>query len=171
MSNLDKYEQYDRPITIGVLGDTHVPERCNQLPLQLLETLAGVDLIVHTGDFTHHSVFEQLTEITRVRAVRGNMDDEYLRILLPETEKFQVAGRTIGLTHGWGPKSGLEQRVFSRLDPVDILIHGHSHELSTKWLNGSFLVNPGSISGNLDGSRSFLFLELGESIKATPFSL
>ncbi|MFH1742784.1 MAG: metallophosphoesterase [bacterium] len=168
--NPGKGELSKRPVRIGVLGDTHVPERSSRLPSRLLEILSDVDLIIHTGDFTNHSVYEQLNGINELRAVRGNMDDEHLRFLLPETNRFQIAGRTIGLIHGWGPRSGLEQRVLSRLGPVDILIYGHSHDPATQWINGSFLVNPGSCSGNMDGSRSCLVLELGDDIKANSFS-
>lgn len=156
---------------ICVLGDTHVPERLTHLPPRVLEVLAEVDLIVHTGDFTDRSVFEELTNFAPVKAVHGNLDDIYLNILLPETETFQIAGRTVGLIHGWGPRTGLRERVLSRFGSVDVLIYGHSHELSTQWVDGLFLVNPGSCAGNTDGSRTCLLLELAETIEATPVSL
>ena len=156
---------------IGVIGDTHVPERLIRLPTQVLEVLSRVDLIVHTGDFTDHAVFEELTSLAPVKAVHGNMDDTYLSILLPETETFEMAGRRIGLIHGWGPRNGLSRRVLSRLGMVDVLIYGHSHEPHKEWVNGSLLINPGSCAGNVDGSRSFLVLELGETIKTTPVKL
>jgi len=82
-----------------------------------------------------------------------------------------VAGRKIGLTHGWGPCTGLEQRVLSRLGNVDILIYGHSHEPRTEWVNEIFLVNPGSVAANRDGTQSCLLLELGETLLANPILL
>ncbi len=160
-----------RKKVIGVLGDTHVPERLVRLPARVLTILRNADLIVHTGDFTDRSVLEQLTDLAEVKAVRGNLDDIYLSILLPETERFQIAGTKFGVIHGWGPRAGLEERVLSRVGPVDVLIYGHSHQLSTRWMNGTFLVNPGSCAGNVDGSGSFMLLEVDESIKVTPITL
>ncbi|HQQ01246.1 MAG TPA: metallophosphoesterase [bacterium] len=160
-----------KTVRICVLGDTHVPERASRLPRRLLEVIRGVDLIIHTGDFTSHSVYEELDGLKEMRAVRGNMDDEHICSLLPAVTEFEVAGRKIGLTHGWGPCTGLEQRVLSRLGNVDILIYGHSHEPRTEWVDKIFLVNPGSVAANRDGTQSCLLLELGETLLATPILL
>ena len=156
-------------VILGVLGDTHIPDRLLRLPIRVITEFSDVDLIVHTGDFTERSVYEELQELADVRAVRGNMDEPHID--LPKSIKFELAGRTIGVTHGWGSSRGLERRILAKLQPVDILIYGHSHEPTAKWINSTFLVNPGSCAGNVDGTRSCLLLELGETIKATPISL
>src|SRR5437762_983957 len=35
---------------IGLMSDTHMPQRCATLPDTLAEVFAGVDLILHAGD-------------------------------------------------------------------------------------------------------------------------
>ena len=35
---------------IGLVSDTHMPERCPALPPALFEALRGVDLLLHAGD-------------------------------------------------------------------------------------------------------------------------
>ena len=156
-------------ITLGILGDTHIPDRLMRLPSRVIAEFSDVDLIVHTGDFTDRTVYEELCDLADVYAVRGNMDE--MRIALPKSIKFQLGGRTIGVTHGWGPSRGLEERILAKFKPVDILIYGHSHEPAARWVNGTFLVNPGSCAGNVDGTRSCLLLELSDSIKTTPIPL
>jgi len=35
---------------VGLISDTHMPERCAALPASTFEVLHGVDLILHAGD-------------------------------------------------------------------------------------------------------------------------
>lgn len=35
---------------LGLISDTHMPERCAALPASLFDVLQGVDLLLHTGD-------------------------------------------------------------------------------------------------------------------------
>jgi hypothetical protein len=35
---------------IGLVSDTHMPERCAALPPALVEVLRSVDLLLHAGD-------------------------------------------------------------------------------------------------------------------------
>jgi len=37
---------------LGLLADTHMPDRLAALPPSLAEALRGVDLILHTGDLS-----------------------------------------------------------------------------------------------------------------------
>lgn len=87
--------------SIGVLSDTHAAS-LNDLPDKTLAALAGVDMIIHAGDFTARNVLDELRQVTDVRAVHGNMDSDELRRLLPGKELFVLGGKRIGITHGWG---------------------------------------------------------------------
>ena len=158
---------------IGVLSDTHL-SHLTQAFIEFVENRFGdCQLLVHTGDFTTPEVYYYLRDTLSKNfvAVHGNMDPPELRSLLRDKLIVNVEGVKIGVIHGWGPRGGLRQRVLSRFEFVDILIYGHSHEPFADWIDGVFLINPGSCAGNMDGSRSCLLLELGDAIRATPVSV
>ena len=47
-------------ITLGIVTDTHVPDRMRALPGAALEALAGVDAILHAGDICVRPVLDTL---------------------------------------------------------------------------------------------------------------
>ena len=59
--------------TIGLISDTHIPTRQKKLPLEVISTFNGVDLILHAGDFESLTVADALEEIAPLKAVSGNM--------------------------------------------------------------------------------------------------
>src|SRR2546428_11516176 len=56
---------------LGLISDTHLPERCPALPPSLARVFAGVDLILHAGDLGALSVLDRLSAIAPVVAVHG----------------------------------------------------------------------------------------------------
>jgi putative phosphoesterase len=127
---------------IGVLSDSHVTS-FDQLHNKILSALAEVDLIVHAGDFVAKDVLEGLKQLGEVKAVRGNMDSDEIKRLLPEKELVEIEGRKIGIIHGWGSPYGINDRVGSAFSGVDIIIYGHSHYPQNETKNGVFFFNPG----------------------------
>ena len=144
---------------IAVLSDTHV-RTVNEIPERIRTALAGVDLIVHAGDFTENAVFEGLRALGEVRAVRGNMDSGELKRILPEKELFVANGKKLGLTHGSGGPWGIAGRIRQLFGDVDLIIFGHSHEPYNQHLQGSLLFNPGR------ARDSFGLLIIEDEIKA-----
>ena len=143
---------------IGVLSDTHVISLA-EIPEQILTALAKVNLIVHTGDFVAKGVLDGLKQIGKVRAVRGNMDSEELKRVLPEKELLRIEGKRIGITHGWGAPYGIEDRVRGMFEDVDIIIFGHSHQSKNEVKKGILFFNPGR------ARDSFGILTVGEEVK------
>ncbi len=87
--------------TLGVIADTHIPDARRQLHprVRLIFEQAGVSAILHAGDISIPRGLRDLEAIAPVVAVRGNRDwfgFEDLRMV----RIIQVAGATIGLTHG-----------------------------------------------------------------------
>jgi uncharacterized protein len=127
--------------TLGVVADTHVPQRLARLPERVAEVLRGVDLILHAGDITSRQVLIELAAIAPVQAVAGNAD--LFRHGLPLTRVIEIEGRRIGLTHshgGWAKY--LAGKVRHRLGyceayhlniaaqsfgRVDAIVFGHTH--------------------------------------------
>ena len=59
---------------IGLISDTHIPDRRVKLPEKVLETFENVDLILHAGDITSQRVIDELEKSGPVIAVKGNRD-------------------------------------------------------------------------------------------------
>jgi len=129
-------------LRIGVISDTHAMT-ADELPARVRMALAGVDLIVHAGDFTEKAVLDGLKALGEVKAVHGNMDSAELKRLLPEKELFVVKGRKVGLIHGSGGPWGIAGRIRQLFEDADVIIFGHSHEPCHLYLQGSLMFNPG----------------------------
>ena len=145
---------------IAVLSDTHVGS-IKSLPVELINSLSSVDLIIHAGDFTAKEVLDELKQLREVKAVHGNMDSVALKATLAAKEIVNIGNKRIGITHGWGPPWGIEEKVRSVFaqDRVDVIIYGHSHESQNKVIDGILFFNPGK------ASSSFGIITVDEDIK------
>ncbi len=139
-------------VSILVIGDTHIPDRAEKVPEELLDLIESGkpwDLAVFTGDFTSKEVFDWFTRLGRqVYYVRGNMD--YLP--LPKTQTFRIDSLVFGVHHGDGIYPRGDTRGLTRIAKhlkVDVLISGHTHAPFIKTsIDGTILLlNPGSLTG------------------------
>jgi putative phosphoesterase len=159
-------------ITVGVVSDTHVPDRCRNLHPDLLPSLerANVAAILHAGDIAVPGVLEKLEQIAPVTAVRGNRDWLFRRTL-PWSVRLEFAGVSVELVHGhgtWGNylldklkyyAQGYNLTRYQRSMAVGIvgakvIVFGHTHQPENTWHNGQLWFNPGSASNN-PSSRDF----------------
>lgn len=149
---------------IGLIADTHAPERCAALPPTLFEMLRGIDLLLHAGDVGKLWVLDQLSAIAPVIAVHGNDDTVEAQRELPYQQLITIGGQRILLTHAhypdrvqelasrtpdaWAPI--LERRAaMGRSAGAGIVVFGHTHVPMVCQHEGVWLVNPGAIaSGN-----------------------
>ena len=149
--------------TIGVIADTHIPDRGRQIPPKALELFrqAQVSQIIHAGDISLKSALIPLQEIAPVTAVRGNRD---LLIFdnLPWTQTLNVEGVTIGVAHGHGswPRyihdraqlffgslkkfSYYENIARGMLPDTKVVVLGHNHAPANYWIEDQLVFNPGS---------------------------
>jgi putative phosphoesterase len=149
---------------IGVISDTHATS-FDQLPDQILRTLAEVDLIIHTGDFVARDVLDGLKRLGEVKAVAGNMDSEELKRILPEKETLVIEGKRMGIIHGWGSPYGIDDRVGGMFDDVDIIVYGHSHYSQNEMKKGILFFNPGQ------AKNSFGILTIGQEVSGEIINL
>ena len=169
-------------VSILVIGDTHIPDRAEKVPEELLDIIESGkpwDVAVFTGDFTSKEVFDWFTRLGRqVYYVRGNMD--YLP--LPKTQTFRIESLAFGVHHGDGIYPRGDTRGLTRIAKnlkVDVLISGHTHSLFIKTsIDGSILLlNPGSLTGVWGGGGgsmrpSMMILEVAENMmKITRYEL
>jgi len=149
---------------VGVVSDTHMTSFA-EIPDQILVTLAKVDLIIHTGDFVGKDVLDGLKQLGEVKAVRGNMDSEELKRILPEKELLFLEGKKIGIIHGWGGPYGIEDRVGGMFEDVDIIVFGHSHHPKNEVKKGILFFNPGQ------ARNSFGILTISQEVKGEIINL
>jgi putative phosphoesterase len=171
----------DAPVlTVGVIADTHVPDRARTLHPRILPLLRErrVDLILHAGDISTPEVLEQLEEVAPVKAVRGNRDWYFLKNL-PMVQELNLAGVPVLLTHGhMGFASYLKDKYLFIRDGYNferyhkklvklvpnarVIVFGHTHWIENVLIDGRLWFNPGSatIGMTLEASPSIGVLRI-----------
>lgn len=153
---------------IGVISDTHIPERAQDIPQEIYSAFKDVDLILHAGDLLTLDVIKSLEKICPVKAVYGNMDSPQIRKALKEKEIIEVNNFKIGLIHGRGGPSGLvsfAKEAFK--DKMDIIVFGHSHRPLNEKISNILFFNPGSATDTVFATyRSYGIIEINDKIKA-----
>ena len=142
---------------IGLISDTHIPEAMPQLPHQVWQVFAGVDIILHAGDLHCLEVLDWLEDIAPVFAARGNGDNgSGGRPVVPDDPRLREAqvvtcrGWTIGLVHDvldpvemphW-PVERTMRHYFKCHTPL--IVCGHTHVERLQRHGDVWLINPGS---------------------------
>lgn len=175
-------------ITLGVIADTHVPDRAPELESEILPIFekARVKAILHAGDISAPTVLQQLGQIAPVFAVRGNRDWFMLRHL-PDTRYLEFDGVPIVLTHGYGVwwaylidklqflregyrKERYQTRLQKAFPQARVVVFGHTHYSLNLWTNDQLLFNPGSAHFPGDKketpSLGLLHIEAGGRVKS-----
>ena len=116
---------------IAVLSDTH-----GLLRPEVMDRIAGCDLILHGGDINRQEIIDRLQEIAPVYAVRGNNDREWAEHV-PVTLTFQVEDCRFFLVHN-------KREVPEDLAGIDVVVFGHSHRYLEQTIDGRLWLNPGS---------------------------
>ncbi len=148
---------------IGLISDTHIPDRAKEIPQKVIETFNDVDLILHAGDLTSMEVIEKLEEIAPTMAIQGNMD-RIKGIDLPKARVIEAEDLKIGLIHGEVyPRADTQQLLYlARQLGVDILVSGHSHQPKIEQIEGILLLNPGSPIVPRLADRTVMLLEINK---------
>ena len=130
---------------IGVISDTHIPERADEIPKTVFEVFKDVDMILHAGDVVSIAVIDQLKKLAPTICVQGNID-RYYGLNLPKRNVITVDKFKIGLDHGEVyPRGDTQQLRYIALEmDVDVLISGHTHWAFINRIDDILLLNPGS---------------------------
>jgi putative phosphoesterase len=157
-------------VVIGIVADTHIPDRVIELHPQILPLLreAGVSHILHAGDIAVRRVLTELAQVAPVTAVRGNRD--LLLNDLPLVVQLEFNGVKIALMHGHG---GWRRYLLDKISYIrhgyrlhrylawmpnaagdaKIIVFGHTHYSEQLWRGGRLYLNPGSASFGTRGKR------------------
>jgi putative phosphoesterase len=179
---ITKHHSDKDEIIVGVVSDTHVPDRVSRLHPELLASLKTdkVELILHAGDITIPSVLRQFEEIAPVFAVRGNRDWAF-RNQLPLLLELNIGGMTVVLVHGHGGLVSyfrdkwyyitqgyrLERYLTAfknTLPKSRVVVFGHTHHPVSLIDNERYYFNPGSatIHPFLQESPTYGILRFGK---------
>jgi uncharacterized protein len=138
-------------VKLALVSDTHLPRFGRALPTGLVEGIAaaGVDRILHAGDWTSPLAVDLLEELGRVEGIAGNNDGPELHERFGTRRVIEVGGVRIGLTHGHlgrgrtTPDRAID--LFADEPGLDAIVFGHSHiPLVRRLPSGTWLANPGS---------------------------
>jgi len=148
-------------VKVGLISDTHCPQRCPHYPTTLGQAFRGVDLILHAGDVGELWVLDALGSIAPVVAVHGNDDTDEAQRHLPFAQIISLGGKRLLLSHGherdrerelaartdnsWSSQLGRRSRR-ARTADADIFIHGHTHVPMCWTEDGVTIINPGAIA-------------------------
>ena len=80
---------------------------------------------------------------------------------------LNIGGKRIFICHGhtYGVKHGYEKVIeAAKLEKADILLFGHTHVAYTSYLDGMYIMNPGSLSRPNDiGGSSYGYIDITPS--------
>ena len=161
----------DQTIRIGVISDTHVPDRVGELHPDVISVMKGlkVDHILHAGDISSQSVVDQLELIAPCTSVRGNRD--WFKNNQAQFVKFISFNNVkICINHGHGTIfyyfadkipyfftgynfERYQKNLEKCCEDALVIVFGHTHQVENRWVNNRLFFNSGSAydSGN-DGS-------------------
>ncbi|KAF6718362.1 Vacuolar protein sorting-associated protein 29 [Oryzias melastigma] len=162
-------------LLVLVLGDLHIPHRCNTLPAKFKKLLVPgkIQHILCTGNLCTKESYDYLKTLAGdVHIVRGDFDEN---LNYPEQKVVTVGQFKIGLIHGhqvipWGDMASLA--LLQRQLDVDILISGHTHKFEAFENENKFYINPGSATGAYNALErniipSFVLMDIQASTVVT----
>jgi len=128
-------------VVIGVISDTHGLRRP-----EVHKALAGVDLVIHAGDFDDSETLDWIGTMGKLVGVRGNCDRGAWTKALPEHDLVTLEGHGIFVIHDLARMT---------LDPkaagVAVVVYGHTHEPKNDMRDGVLYFNPGSAGPRREG--------------------
>ncbi len=155
---------------LGIVSDTHIHRKGQELPRALVKGLAGVDRILHAGDWIIPDVAAMLERIAPVDGVAGNNDGGEIIARFGRRKLLEWAGFKIGVVHGdgsWKSAEATAAQAFLHEAAPDLVIFGHSHIPYMGKSGNTLLFNPGSPTDKRRQPRySYGIVELGETIVA-----
>lgn len=149
---------------IGVISDTHLNRVTKEFKRVYEKYLADKDVVLHAGDFVSPDVIKFLSR-SNFHGVFGNMDPSEVREMLPRKKIIELGPYRLGLVHGWGSSTSIEDRIWPEFRDVDVIVYGHSHNAANHKREGVLFFNPGTASGfTSSGNNSIGVLEIDETI-------
>ena len=151
-------------MNIAVVSDTHLGEPTPEFKAVFEEHLATADVLLHLGDVTGATTYAWLeANHPGFHGVLGNCDDAFATGA-PPFKTLILEGFTLGMAHGWGPRSRVGEAVLEHFGPGhDLVLYGHTHRPHWERVGDTWLLNPGSLALHLERTPSFARLTLEQA--------
>jgi len=148
---------------LAVISDTHLEAPTDWFRHFFGEHLLCADVLIHCGDMTGSAVHDFLAQShPEFYGVAGNCCDWRIGQELPAMLTLNLAGKRVGVTHGWGDRRTLPARLPEAFGPgFDLICFGHTHRQIALRFGETLVVNPGALSGDRPGMA---FIDLTENI-------
>ncbi len=151
---------------IGIVSDTHNNlKNCRKI-VELFNN-AAVDRVIHTGDITQAKTIEVFANLDApMYGVYGNNDQER-ESLEAAVAQYDFQFIDPPLTLNWAGREmlvvhdPLELQLVNR-HQFDVILHGHTHQLTIEHHDMSLTFNPGECAGIMAGFNSIGLLDLGD---------
>lgn len=135
---------------VGIVADTHDNLERVEAAVELFEQ-AGVETVVHCGDFVAPFSATPFDGDWKLYAVRGNNDGEWslqsvvegFGTYLGEMGELTLGDAEVAVYHG---TSGAIIDALVECGTYDYVFHGHTHERGTETYEGTVRINPGGIA-------------------------
>lgn len=144
-------------MNIGIISDTH-----GYVSSLLKVYFKDAALILHAGDIGSMNVITSLEEITKVEAVRGNMDQGFIRNIFPAEKIIEVENKRILIIH----KLPYNYKKVAEEKNIDVIVYGHTHAPEIINEKNLLLINPGT-AGNKSSKNIVGYMRINnKEIKA-----
>lgn len=141
---------------IGIISDTH-----GYFSPIINNYFKDVNLILHAGDIGSMTVINSLENISKVEAIKGNMDHDFIWNTFTDQKILEIKENKILLVH----RLPYEYKKIAKEKNINIIVYGHTHSHEIIEENGVLLINPGS-AGNKHGLNTAALLEIDNNIKS-----
>lgn len=134
---------------------------------KIFEDNPGAECFLHLGDGARD--FEEagwLFPDAVKKGVRGNCDFGRDAEGLPREGLLELMGKRVYYTHGdlWRVKYGLDEiRRAGRERGANVVLYGHTHRAMAEYLDGMWLINPGSVRDSSHTPAGYLALDITEA--------
>lgn len=155
---------------VAIVSDTH-----GFVAPEILDSVAGCDLVVHAGDVGSAQVLRALRAcVDEVVAVRGNNDiaakwpagEVSVLTRLPQELRLALPGGDLVVVHGHDAGTGPQRhrRLRRRYADASAIVYGHSHRLVLDCAEKPWVLNPGAAGHRRTfGAPSCLILAAGKA--------
>lgn len=167
-----KEGQRRNPVLLGVMSDSHDNLPSIEGALEVFRR-KHVDVIVHLGDIISPFALVKVLEFpAKILIILGNNDGDHLQlkeiatkagaVLREGIHATTIANRKVLMMHGAGTSETTELVInaLASSNTFDVVLYGHTHKASAKYIGNTLVLNPGETCGYLTGTRSVAILDL-----------
>ncbi len=148
---------------IGIISDTHDNLTAIQKAMNVFNK-EDVELVLHAGDFCSPFTLMMFKELNcRFIGVFGNNDGDRLMLkkmsdgkIFNSPHEINIGDKKAIISH----ELPLDALIASQY--YDLIVYGHNHQVDTRVVDKTIIINPGECCGWLSGSSTVAICELDE---------